>query len=282
MAQPGPQVPATTHRELTGPGPTSADAGFDVSSQPLDLQGWSPSGSVYEDIIASAQKDVRLIIEVGVWKGLSFSYLTEHLRKQGQGVAFAVDTWLGALEFWTRSGSRGAPDPTRDLAFRNGYPQVYFQFLANVVQAGLAEFVLPFPATSRLASAFLKEKGVRADLIHIDAGHSYEDAKEDIEHWWPLLRQGGVMLGDDFRPSWPGVVRAACEHAATHGHDEFYISAVRPRHGEPQYMPWRSAKWWITKRLAGHSRRGLTEQQQKLWLRNCTRFQNLMLRAPPP
>ena len=57
----------------------------------------------------------------------------------GGGALVAVDTWLGALEFWTRTESAGAVDPTRNLLPHHGYPQVYYQFLANVAQRGLSE-----------------------------------------------------------------------------------------------------------------------------------------------
>lgn len=36
------------------------------------------------------------------------------------------------------------------------------------------------------------------DFIHIDADHSYEWVKKDLEAWWPKLRSGGVFSGDDF------------------------------------------------------------------------------------
>jgi|EP00966_Prymnesium_polylepis_P296827 hypothetical protein len=184
------------------------------------LGGWGVGASFYDMLVNETAPS--LIVEVGVWKGRSAVYLADAMRRRvGGGALIAVDTWLGALEFWTRSLTAGAPDPTRGLAFKNGFPQVYFHFLANVVQAGLAPYVLPFPATSRLAISLLRSEGVLADLIHIDAGHSYLDAKEDIALWWPLVRPGGVMLGDDFRPSWSGVVRAACEHAAEHGPEGF-------------------------------------------------------------
>lgn len=36
------------------------------------------------------------------------------------------------------------------------------------------------------------------DFIHIDANHSYEAVKRDLQLWFPKLRIGGVMSGHDY------------------------------------------------------------------------------------
>lgn len=36
------------------------------------------------------------------------------------------------------------------------------------------------------------------DFIYIDADHAYESVKEDLELWWPKLKNGGLFCGDDY------------------------------------------------------------------------------------
>ncbi len=36
------------------------------------------------------------------------------------------------------------------------------------------------------------------DFIYIDARHDYCGAMQDLEHYWPLLKPGGVMAGHDY------------------------------------------------------------------------------------
>lgn len=36
------------------------------------------------------------------------------------------------------------------------------------------------------------------DFIYIDAGHTYEEVKDDLNGWWPKLRVGGTFMGDDY------------------------------------------------------------------------------------
>jgi len=208
-----------------------------VKATDSKLQGWSPEYDFYEFVVQDASINVSTIVEVGVWKGLSAIHLAKALHLHvGGGTLIAVDTWLGALEFWTRRRTDGKPDPTRDLFFKNGYPQVYYHFLSNVIKSGFQDYIIPFPATSRMAYKFLIEKGVRADIIHIVAAHEYDDAKEDIWMWWNVLENGGTLLGDDFELAWPGVVRAACEFANTRKLD----------------LHIRGKKWWIKKLVQNH------------------------------
>eukprot|EP00899_Mesostigma_viride_P022251 jgi/Mesvir1/320/Mv22729-RA.2 len=143
---------------------------------------------------------------------------------QGMGVLLAVDTWLGSLEMWRQCRDRNCPDPGTpmfrgqfDLHWKNGLPQIYHFFLNNVIHASLSDTIVPFPVPSSLAASFMSVKGFKADLIHIDAGHSYEDVAQDISVWWPLLAPGGVLLGDDYTRIWPGVVGAVNEFAAKTG-----------------------------------------------------------------
>lgn len=50
-----------------------------------------------------------------------------------------------------------------------------------------------------------------ADCVFIDAAHDYANVKLDIARWWPLIRDGGMLVGHDFNHKWPGVERAVAE-----------------------------------------------------------------------
>jgi hypothetical protein len=143
--------------------------------QPLaaaKLTGFSPPYEFYEALVATCQP--TLIVEVGVWKGLSAVHLATALQKRRSGTLIAVDTWLGALEFWTQ---RLGGLAERDLFLQHGYPSVYYHFLSNVVRAGVAEYVIPFPVPSRLASDMFSTRGVSIDLVHVDAAHEARPAR---------------------------------------------------------------------------------------------------------
>lgn len=46
------------------------------------------------------------------------------------------------------------------------------------------------------------------DIVYIDASHEYESVLADIRAWYPKVKAGGYICGDDYTPGWPGVVQA--------------------------------------------------------------------------
>lgn len=192
--------------------------GFDPGEYAEDLQGWHGDHPLLTRLVAEEQPE--LIVEVGCWKGQSSTHLGRALQALGQvdGVPrqmLCVDTWLGALEFW-----RDREDPERylSLQLQNGYPRVYYQFLANIAHAGLQNVVVPFPQTSVTAARWLIERGVAADLIYIDASHEENDVYADLTYYWHVARPGAVLFGDDYQAQyWPGVVQAVDAFASERG-----------------------------------------------------------------
>lgn len=49
------------------------------------------------------------------------------------------------------------------------------------------------------------------DIVYIDASHEYEFVIEDIKHWLPKVKKGGILCGDDYINGWPGVIKAVDE-----------------------------------------------------------------------
>ena len=36
------------------------------------------------------------------------------------------------------------------------------------------------------------------DLIFIDGDHRYQAVLDDLNTWWPIVKQGGILIGDDY------------------------------------------------------------------------------------
>lgn len=178
----------------------------DIQIIPLDNRGWSGNSPIFEELII--EKQPEHIIEVGTWKGQSAITMGNCLRKLHlKSRIFCIDTWLGAIEFWTNS----ADSADHDLMLKNGFPQVYLQFLSNVIHHQLEDYIIPVPNTSNTSYKILQHLNIHADLIYIDASHEYEDVKQDINNYKNLLTTGGVLFGDDYSPIFPGVIKAVNE-----------------------------------------------------------------------
>ena len=172
-----------------------------VGSGNNKIFGWNSYSEVFNKTINEVRPQV--ILEVGTWLGASAIHMAKLCRKYSLNTKiFCVDTWLGAEEFWTYLKDT----PERDLKLKNGYPQVYFEFLANVVEHNVQDMIVPVPNTSHIASIILKKLEISPDLIYIDGSHEYQDVMADLNDYYELLRPGGIIFGDDI--SWVGVSNA--------------------------------------------------------------------------
>jgi hypothetical protein len=173
---------------------------LDLNGLSLDLQGWGHDRPIFPRVMEEVRPEV--VIEVGTWKGASTVRMHGLARALGLNTHFiCVDTWLGSSEHWL-----GAKDRSR-LRLRGGYPDLYRQFIFNLIASNATD-VFPLPMASLAAAQVLSQLGVQADLIYVDAGHDEREVFADLSSYFPLLRAGGVIFGDDYTPDWPGLVRA--------------------------------------------------------------------------
>lgn len=174
---------------------------LDLEGFHLDLQGWGAEHPIFERVLLDVRP--RLVVEVGTWKGASVLNMHAIARRHGLETVFlCIDTWLGSAEQWVK------PEPRPNMQLEGGFPTLYRQFVANVIACDAVEDVYPFPISSSAGARVLQRLGVTADVIYVDAAHEEEELALDLELFWPVLRAGGVMFGDDYVPRWSGVVSA--------------------------------------------------------------------------
>jgi hypothetical protein len=175
--------------------------GFDHLAYPHDMRG-----GVLTDVMARVFNALRprFIVEVGTWRGRSACFWADLMRKNAlDGCVLCIDTWLGGLEHlldtpfkeWEIRGS-----------YKHGYPTLYYQFLANVRYEGLQDYIVPLATSSLIGARWLVRKNLKADVVYIDASHDEDDVYNDLKAYWPALRTGGIMCGDDFRVEWYSVI----------------------------------------------------------------------------
>lgn len=163
--------------------------------------------------LAKEAKKRKVIIEIGSWHGRSSRAIGDNLMSEKWfapgfpfnhdpgGIIYCVDTWGGSLAEQA-TNHQSAKWKDGDHAF--------YEFLQNnfdLIQAGK---IVPIRMTSKNASDFFKEKGVKADQIFIDAGHTYEEVCQDIDSWKDVLADNGLFSGHD-AGAWAGVDQAIQE-----------------------------------------------------------------------
>lgn len=184
---------------------------FHVAGLEADIQGWGHDDPIFEYVMQHWHP--RLILEVGSWKGASAIKMAELQKQLGiDGLIVCIDTWLGSnASLWHDPTTRSS------LRLRDGYPSIFLQFVKNLVASGHGDHIRYMPMTSTCAAELLADAGIQADAIYIDAGHLEHEVYIDIRCYYPLLRPGGILFGDDYSASWPGTVRAVNRFVAEEG-----------------------------------------------------------------
>jgi predicted O-methyltransferase YrrM len=182
---------------------------FPLEKFSTDLQGWGSDHYLFERIVTFLKP--KLIIEVGSWKGKSAINMAKIVKKMNlQCSIICIDTWLGSIEHWQNKNNANFYD---SLKIQNGYPTLYFTFLSNVINNDVKDIIVPLPMTSENGAEFLKTQNIKAELIYIDAAHEYQPVLRDLEDYWDLINDDGILLGDDYHENWPGVVKAVNDFA---------------------------------------------------------------------
>jgi len=163
-----------------------------IPTHSLDLHGWMANIEIFENLITKQKPSV--IKEVGTWKGRSAITMANVVKKLNLNCKiYCIDTWLGALEFWNNDQTSD-----KDLFLKYGYPQIYYQFLSNVIHTNNQDIIIPVPLPSNIAWKLLLNKNIKSSLIYIDASHETDDVYNDITNYSKLLTFDGIMFGDDY------------------------------------------------------------------------------------
>ena len=170
----------------------------------FSIQGWFLQENLCSQMIMSCNnEDEYNFVEIGSWKGRSSSYMAVEIINSRKKIKLnCVDTWLGSEEH--RDIHNGSYEP---LCFiENG---LYDEFIKNI--QSVKSVINPIRMESVEASKLFEDNSL--DFVFIDGAHDYYSVKEDIEHWYPKVKSGGYIAGDDY--VWPPIKKAVTELFST-------------------------------------------------------------------
>jgi predicted O-methyltransferase YrrM len=205
-----PAIPFRRVRETLHP--VSPYEGLPLAEFAPTFETWPTNEPIFRELIIRHRPN--RIIEVGSWLGASAVNMGRVCRELAIPCheIVCIDTWLGGADMIIQQSADGTvvPHPfARSLNRKHGYPQIYYTFLRNVIEAGLEDLITPLPMPSSAAYSILKRLGVTADLIYVDAAHEFDAVLDDLRKYWELLESGGVLIGDDYDEAHLPGVRAA-------------------------------------------------------------------------
>ena len=120
------------------------------------------------------------LLEIGTWCGDSAVVLGAVAKRYG-GHLYCIDWWKGNVG--------------TDLERIAGEQDVFSVFWQRVREEGLEDTIIPIRGRSDDVAAILADG--KFDLIYIDGDHRFEGIVKDIDNFAPLVRDGGILCGDD-------------------------------------------------------------------------------------
>lgn len=156
-----------------------------------EIDGWFGFDhcKVYDYLIENT-KTGGSFLELGAWLGRSTAYLIDNAPNLNITV---IDSW---------EGSDSEINTNHRLAKTE---DIYSMFKQNM---GSRKFSYLKGRAEKLVEKFDNEF---FDTIFIDMDHTYDSVKRDIELWLPKVKPGGILAGDDYRNTIPGVIEAVEE-----------------------------------------------------------------------
>lgn len=138
----------------------------------LKGENWFTYPNLYREVVEKCNDNqLAHFVEVGSWKGKSACFMAVEIINSSKKIKFdCVDCW------------------TKD--------EIYNEFIANIVP--VRDRINVIRSYSNVAFKSYTDSSL--DFVFIDAHHTYESVKEDINCWYSKLKIGGILAGHDYWP----------------------------------------------------------------------------------
>ena len=160
----------------------------DAGTRIENIPGWFDRGDVlaYRSLVQRLPAGA-IVIEVGTWMGRSLANVA---TIRGDVTFLGVDAFARTKR--ELMGLVGA-----EVARTGSSTRFYFRFLRNMMRHAVGNFSI-LRMNSEKAATLIRDRS--ADLIFIDAGHSFEEVQGDIVAWRSRVKLGGILSGHDYHP----------------------------------------------------------------------------------
>ncbi len=132
------------------------------------------------------------ILEIGSWLGASSLSIAQGLElyNDAKGSITCIDAWKPFFD-----EEKNTDDVHKNMQAMLGSDIAYNIFLHNI--STVSETILTQHLRGKSENVMPMLKSGQFDMIFIDADHTYEPVKKDILNAISLIKDGGIICGDD-------------------------------------------------------------------------------------
>ncbi len=114
--------------------------------------------------------------EIGVWKG----YLSWQILKKNPRELYLIDPWVSQsyVERWYNIK-------------QSEMDKIYHKVVDKYKDHANVHIIRDYSANVEFTTEFF-------NWVYIDGDHSYLNVLEDLRHYYPLIKEGGFLCGDDY------------------------------------------------------------------------------------
>lgn len=143
-----------------------------VERLPFDPHGWLAPENAQELSTLIHSRNIQTVVEVGSGLGLATRHIATLLPSSGK--LYAIDQW--------------SEKPNETYC-------TYQQFLSNILHANLSHLISPLPLDFRTPPPPFPEQ---IDLVYLNLSHDEGTIYQELEQWYPYVRDQGVLCGDSW------------------------------------------------------------------------------------
>lgn len=167
---------------------------------------WFDYSKFYDFI---SEKQFKVLVELGAWKGHSISYLAE---KNRNSEIYAVDLWEISLA--TEADWIDINHP-RDERYFEDYIDIKKIYNEYLEYNNTRHLINDIQEEASRASRFFYDEEV--DFVFIDLWAKYDETIKTLKRWYPKIKKGGILSGHDYNTE--GVSKAVTEFFNQTPHD---------------------------------------------------------------
>ena len=166
-----------------------------------------PHTNIRIELVESVLRTLRpsFWLEIGSMVGGSAILTAQTIKRMSMPTEIVcIDPFCGDVNMWAWEKGLTAQNHWRFLRLEDCRPTIYQRFLANVVQSGHTDIILPLTMTSTVGIKLLRRLlaegrlSARPDVVYLDSAHEPDETLLELLLAWDLLAPGGILMGDDW------------------------------------------------------------------------------------